>query len=66
MKVDIEGNPLRKATVDYSQNAILQALIGSTKQQRSSWIDNNVTNIAEAQELLKHYADAIVYILRKI
>jgi hypothetical protein len=65
MRVNV-GSPEKLVIKDMATNdQILSALMTATPAQIDTWIDNNVTTIADLRILLKRIVKVMAYLLRK-
>jgi len=44
---------------------VVKTLLRSTKTQRHTWIDNNVTDLASAKEFMKKLLDLVIMLERR-
>ena len=63
MQVNITANDKRKLIDQLKNDPILNSLMTSDYTKIDTWVENNVTNIDEAQEVIKRIMKSIKYLL---
>jgi len=66
MQVNLTASEKKKLINLVKDDAILHGLMTANYQQIDDWIDNNVTNLAEAKEVFKLLVKIVVYLIRHL
>jgi len=66
MQVNITASEKKKLKNLIKNDPIWSGLMGASYQQIDNWIDNNVTNLAEAKPVLKRLVKVVAFLVRHL